>query len=137
MPDQATNGTATPSSTGELVQQLAEQLSHLVRDEMSLAKAEITRKGTRAARGLAIFGGSGLVAAYGTGCLLAAAIAGLATVVAVWLAALIVGAALFAAAGTAALVGQREVAEATPLIPERAVASLLVDAETISERTRP
>jgi hypothetical protein len=137
MAEQASPVTATPSSTGELVQQLAEQLSHLVRDELKLAQAEMTRKGTRAAKGLAIFGGSGLVAAYGTGCLLAAAIAGLATVVAIWLAALIVGAALFAAAGLAALAGRRQVAKATPLVPERTVASLRADAETISERARP
>jgi Putative Actinobacterial Holin-X, holin superfamily III len=136
MPEQATPATTTQSSAGELVQQLAEQLSHLVRDEMKLAQAEMTRKGTQAAKGLAFFSGSGLVAAYGMGCLLAAAIAGLATAVPVWLAALIVGGALFVAAGVAALVGRREVADATPLVPERTVASLKADAEAITEGTR-
>jgi hypothetical protein len=123
-------------SAGQLVQQLTEQLSRLARDEVKLAEAELTSKARHIARGAGIFGGSGIVAVYGAGCLLAAAIAGLATVLAVWLAALIVGAALFAAAGLAVLIGKRQVSEATPLVPQEAIASVKADAETITERAR-
>jgi hypothetical protein len=136
MTDQASPPGASQHSAGELVQQLTEQMSRLVRDEMKLAQAEMTRKGTRLAKGAGLFGGSGVILVYAAGCLLAAAIAGIATVLAVWLAALIVGAALLLAAGVAALIGKREVTRATPLVPAETVESVKADAETISERAR-
>jgi|HubBroStandDraft_5_1064220.scaffolds.fasta_scaffold979624_2 hypothetical protein len=130
---QATPASGGGNSTHEIIQQLAEQLSHLVRDEVKLAEAEMTRKGKRVAKGAGLFGGSGVVALYGAGCLIAAAVAGLATVLAVWLAALIVAAVLFGCAGLAALAGKREVSHATPLVPEQTIASVQADAETITE----
>ncbi len=99
MTEHASPASASQQSTGELVQQLTEQTSRLIRDELKLAQAEMTRKGTRLAKGAGLFSGSGVIALYAIGCLLAAAIAGLATVLAVWLAALIVGAALLLIAG--------------------------------------
>ena len=85
---------------------MTEQVSTLVRDEMKLAQVEMTRKGKQAGLGAAMFGGGGLIALYGVGCLIACAIIGLSHVVQPWLAALIVGAALLAIAGVAALVGK-------------------------------
>ena len=79
-----------------------------------------------------MFSGGGLLALYGLGCLLAAAIIGQATAVAAWLAALIIGAVLFAAAGIAALLGRAELRKATP-VPERAVDSVRADVEEIKE----
>ncbi len=117
MTEHASPATSSQHSTGELVQQLAEQTSRLVRDEMKLAQAEMSRKGTRLAKGAGLFGGSGIIVVFAVGCLLAAAIAGIATVLATWLAALIVGAGLLLCAGIAALVGKRQVAGATPLVP--------------------
>lgn len=136
MSQQVNPAAGAASSTGELVQQLTQQMSHLVRDEMKLAQAEMTRKGKGVASGVGIFGGSGIVALYGTGCLLAAAVAGLATALATWLAALIVGVVLFAIAGIAALIGKRQLSKATPLVPEHTVQSVKTDAEVISERAR-
>ena len=79
------NGNAQPAvaheaSAGELVKQLSEQVSQLIRDELKLAEYEMTRKAKGAARGAGMFGGSGLLALYACGCLLAAAIIGLAGV---------------------------------------------------------
>ncbi len=79
-----------------------------------------------------MFGGGGLLALYGLGCLVAAAIIGLATAVAAWLAALIIGAGLFAAAGIAALFGRAELRKTTPA-PERAVDSIRAGVEEIKE----
>jgi Putative Actinobacterial Holin-X, holin superfamily III len=124
-------------STAELMHRLTEQVSRLVRDEFRLAQAELTRKGTRVARGAGLFGGSGVIAVYAAGCLIAAAVAGLATTVATWLAALIVGAGLLACAGVAALAGKRQVSRGTPLVPKETIGSVKLDAETISERARP
>ena len=93
-------------STGELVKQLSEQVTVLIRDELKLAQLEMTRKGKQAGVGAGLLGGSGLVALYGVGCLIACAVIAISGVVAAWLAALIVGAALLAAAAVAALMGK-------------------------------
>src|SRR5258707_7175390 len=88
-------------STGELVKALSEQVSALVREELKLAQLEMTRKGKQAGVGVGMLGGSGLIALYGAGCLLACVIIALSGVVAAWLAALIVGAGLLAVAPAA------------------------------------
>src|ERR1700694_4791751 len=75
---------------GELVKQLAEETSMLVRQELELAKTEMTQKGKRAGVGLGELGGAGLVALYALGALTACFIAALALLVPVWGAALIV-----------------------------------------------
>src|SRR5438552_18405467 len=104
--NQAPSGGEPSASTGELVKQLSEEISQLVRDEIRLATLEMTGKAKTAARGAGPFGGGGVMAFYGIGCLLAAAIIALAGVLPPWLAAVIIGAARFAAAGIAALAGQ-------------------------------
>jgi hypothetical protein len=76
--NQAPLGGEPDASTGQLVKQLSEEISQLVRDEVRLASLEMTGKAKTAARGAGLFGGSGIMALYGTGCLLAAAIIALA-----------------------------------------------------------
>jgi hypothetical protein len=122
-------------TTGQLVTMLSEQVSVLIRDELKLARLEMTSKGKQAALGAGMFGASGVIAVYGVGCLLACAIIAIGGVVAAWLAALIVGAALLAAAGCAALLGKRRLARATPPVPEQAVADVKADIEEVKERT--
>ena len=133
------DGTAQPAvgpdaSAGELVKHLTEQVSRLIRDELKLAEYEMTRKAKRMGRGAGMFGGSGLVALYGIGCLLAAAIIGLASVLPAWAAALIVGGALLVIAGVAALMGKSKVSKAVPPMPEQTVQSVKADVEEIKER---
>ncbi len=123
-------------STGELVKQLSEQVTVLIRDELKLAQLEMTRKGRQAGVGAGLLGGSGVVALYGVGCLIACAIIAISGVVAAWLAALIVGAALLAVAATAALIGRRRLQAATPPVPEQTVDSVKTDVEEIKERAR-
>ena len=89
---------------------------------------------SRAAKGIGMFGGSGVVALFGIGCLLASAIAGLSLVLATWLAALIVGGALLVVAGIAVLVGKSQLKKAVPPVPEQAVKSVKADVEEIRER---
>src|SRR5271165_2387073 len=122
-------------STGELVKTMTEQVSVLIRDELKLAQLEMTNKGKQAALGAGMFGASGVVALYGVGCLLACVIIAISGVVAAWLAALIVGAALLATAGCAALLGRRRMRKAAPAVPEQAVAEVKADVEEIKERT--
>jgi hypothetical protein len=130
---QAPSGGEPNASTGQLVKQLSEELSRLVRDEMRLATLEMTGKAKTAGRGAGLFGGGGVAALYGAGCLLAAAIIALAGVMRPWLAALIVGVALFAVAGIAALAGRGQLKKATPPVPSQATESVKADVEQIKE----
>lgn len=116
-------------SVAELVKQLSEQTSRLARQEVELAKAELADKGKRLGLGAGMFGGAGLFGFYAFGALVAAAILGLSTALAGWLAALIVGAALGMVAGVAALMGTRKVVQAAPPVPEQTVESVREDIE--------
>ncbi len=123
-------------STADLLKRLSEQTSNLVRQEIRLAQLELQEKGKRAGIGAGLFGASGLVALYALGALIAALILLLATAVEGWLAALIVAAALAMLAGVLALTGRREVQEATPPAPERAIESVQADVDEVKARAR-
>jgi VIT1/CCC1 family predicted Fe2+/Mn2+ transporter len=115
---EVTNGyerTSDDRSVGELVQQLSQQTSTLIRQELRLATAELQEKGKHA----------------GIGALVAAAIIGLGTVMEPWLAAVIVGVVLLAVAGVVALIGRKQVQEAAPPMPEQTVASVQRDIDTV------
>jgi hypothetical protein len=119
-------------STSELVKLASEQISRLVRDELKLAKTELTAKGKRAGLGVGMFGAAGLLSLFGVGALLTAAIIGLAAALPAWLSALLVGVVLFLVAGALALVGRGQVKQAVPPAPTEAVQNVKADIETIS-----
>lgn len=121
-------------STGELVKQMSEQVSVLVRDELKMARLEMTQKGKQAGVGVGMFGGSGLVALYGIACLIAAAIIAISGVISAWLAALIVGIALLVVSAIAALIGRARLKRATPAVPQQAVEGAKADVEEVRER---
>jgi uncharacterized membrane protein YqjE len=121
---------------GDLVRQLTEQSSTLIRQELRLATAELQEKGKHAGVGAGMFGGAGLVALYGVGALIAAAIVGIGTLIEPWLAALIVGVVLLVVAGVVALLGKKQVEQATPAKPEQAMDSVQQDIDTVKERAR-
>lgn len=121
-------------TAGELVKELTQQVSRLVREELKLAQIEMTRKGKEAGLGAGMLGGSGIIALYAIGCLLACVIIALSGVVAAWLAALIVGAVLLAAAGIAALMGRARLRKAAPGLPEHTIGSVKADVEEVKER---
>ena len=121
---------------GELIQQLSQQTATLVRQELQLAQVEMKEKGKRFGLGAGLFGGAGVVALYGVGALIATIILVLATFLEAWLAALIVTAVLFAAAGVFALVGKKQVEEATPPKPEQAIESTKRDVDEVKGRAK-
>ena len=124
------------ASTSELVGQAADQISRLVRDELALARAEMTEKVKQAGLGAGLLGGSGLVVLYGVAALLVAVVLGLAEAMPAWLAALTVALALFAVAAVMAVLGRRKVEQATPLIPEETARSIKADIDELQERAR-
>jgi hypothetical protein len=110
-------------STADLVSQMSEQVTTLVRDELALAKVEMIQKGRRAGLGAGLFGTAGVLALYGVGALLVTVGAVLARWVPAWLAALIVTVVVVAGAGVMALIGKKQVQQAVPPKPVEAVES--------------
>ena len=120
---------------GDLVQRMSQQTAELVRKELQLAQVEMKEKGKRAGIGAGLFGGAGLVAAYGVGALIATLILALATLLDEgWIAGLIVTVVLFALAGVLALTGKKQVEQATPPQPEQAISSTRRDVDEVKGR---
>ena len=139
MADVLNGGPARPvteQSTAELVQQASEQVSRLVRDEIALAKAELTEKGKHAGIGVGLFGGGGVLALYGVGALIATLIVVLDLLMPLWLAALIVTVVLFAVAGVLALLGKKQVTKAVPPQPTEAVSSVKADVDEVKHAVK-
>jgi hypothetical protein len=124
------------ASTSDLVSQAAAQISTLVRDELALAKLELTEKGKRAGIGGGLFGGAGVLGLYGVGLLLALAVVLLDLVWPLWLALLVVLVVVFAAAAVAALLGKRKLQAAAPPVPSAAVASTQADVRAVKNAVR-
>ena len=131
-----TGGSGSQESVAQLVKELSEQTSRLARQEVELAKAELTAKGKRAGIGAGMFGGAGVFGFYALGALTATAILALATAVAAWLAALIVTVVLGAIAGLLALQGRSKVQQATPPVPEQATESVKEDVQWAKTRAQ-
>ena len=133
------SNSTSDASIADLMRQLSEQTSTLVRQELELAKAELTQKGKAAGVGAGLFGGAGTLGFYAFGALTATLILALAEAVDGWLAALIVTVVYAAIAGVLALTGKNKVQQATPPVPERAVESTKEDVEwakTSAKRAR-
>jgi len=117
-----------------LIGDLANQSASLVRDEVALAKQEVTEK-VLSLRSpvimIALGAFVGLIAAFA---LCAAAIAGLAEYMATWLAALIVGAVLALIAGIIAFTGLGQMKRMN-LKPEVTIKSLEEDKQWLKEIT--
>jgi ABC-type dipeptide/oligopeptide/nickel transport system permease subunit len=122
--------------TAELLKEFSDQATTLLRKEIALAKVEVAEKGKKAAVGAGMFGGTGVFGLYAFGALTACAILALATAVAAWLAALIVGVVYGAIAGVLALRGKAQVKRATPPLPEQAVDSTKEDLEWVKTRAK-
>ena len=120
----------------ELLRQLSEQTTTLVRQEIELAKAEMTAKGKQVGIGAGAFGAAGLVGLYAVGAITACLILALSTAMAGWLAALIVGVVYAAVAGALALVGKQKTQAGAPPVPERAISSTKEDVEWAKTRAK-
>jgi MFS family permease len=120
----------------ELVRQLSDQTTTLVRQEIELAKAEMTAKGKEVGIGAGAFGAAGVVGLYAVGAITACLILALSTAMDAWLAALIVGVVYAAVAGVLALVGKKKTQAGAPPVPERAISSTKEDVEWAKTRAK-
>jgi hypothetical protein len=120
---------------GDLVKQLASQTSTLVRQELDLAKAEMTQKAGVAGQGAGLLGGAAAVGLLAGGALTACLILALSEVIPSWLAALIVALVMAAIAAVLALQGRNRIRAATPPVPEQTVETVKEDVEWAKTRT--
>ena len=125
---------------GELLKQLANETTTLVRQELDLAKAEMREKAGKAGPGFGMWGAAGLTALLALGSLTAFVILALDGVMPNWLAALIVGLVYAAVAGVLYVSGKQRVEEAGSPVPQKTIETVKEDVEwaknpTTSART--
>ena len=118
-------------SIPELLKQLSNETSTLVKQELDLAKAEMTEKGKQGAKGAGMFGGAGLFGIFAFAALTATFIAALDTVMVTWLAALIVTVVYGAIAGVLALRGKKEIDHMGAPVPEQTIETVKTTPEAI------
>jgi hypothetical protein len=119
---------------GELVKQLADQTSTLVRQEIELAKVETTQKAKIAGEGAGYIGAGAVIGLLGLGALTAFFIMLLDGALANWLSALIVAVVYVAVAGLLAMQGKNRIKRATPPAPQQTVESVKEDVEWAKTR---
>ena len=132
-PDLSARRPRSDRSIAALLADLANETGTLVRQEIALFKAEIGEKLGRLGMGTGAIAAGGLIAFSGWLALIAAAILGLAKVVAPWLAALIVGVVVLAIGAGLLFFGKSRLAADT-LVPRRTLNSLREDEEWIRDQ---
>jgi len=126
----------TDSSIGELFADLTRDMSTLVRQEVQLAKTEVTQKATRVGKDVAYMAVGGAIAYAGFLALVAAVIVILGMVgVPWWLSALLVGL-IVAAVGYFLIMKGRDALKRLDMAPRETIQTLKEDAEWAKEQTR-
>ena len=121
MADVTNGGNATDARDrpiGELVKDLSQQTSTLVRKEIELARVELQEKGKVAGKGAGMLAGAAVAGLLALGALTAGLIALLDKAMATWVAALIVMALWAIVAAVLAKAGQSALKRATPPAPQ-------------------
>ena len=123
-------------SLKELVKDLAQETTALFRQEIDLAKAELTQKGKQAGMGAGMFGGAGALGLAALGALTACFILALNAVMPAWLAALIVAVVYGIIAFVLVKQGQARLKQATPPVPEQTIETVKEDVEWAKTQMR-
>jgi uncharacterized membrane protein YqjE len=122
--------------TADLLKELSDHTTTLVKQEIDLAKAELSEKGKKAGLGAGMFGGAGLFGVFAFAALTTCIIAALESPLNLWLAALIVAVVYAAVAGVLALQGRKKVKEAGPPVPEQTTESVKEDVQWAKTRAK-
>lgn len=123
-------------STGDLVKQLSEQTTTLVRKEIELAKAELSEKGKVAGQGAGMFGGAAVVGLLAAAALTTMILALLDKAMDLWVAALIVTVVYGAIAAVLAMSGKDRVKQGMPPAPEETVETVKEDVQWAKSRAK-
>ncbi|HEX6290821.1 MAG TPA: phage holin family protein [Herpetosiphonaceae bacterium] len=120
-------------SLGELLSELANETTTLVRQEIQLAKTEMTQKATRAGKDVGMIGAGGALAYAGLLAIIAAVIIGLGQIIPMWLSALIVG---LVVVGIGYVLIQRGLSELKRIdpAPRQTIQTLKEDKEWVKEQ---
>lgn len=121
---------------GELLKQLSEETSLLVKQELDLAKAELTQKGKEASVGAGLLGGAGVTALVALIALMVTIVALLDTAMETWVAALITTILFAAAAAVEAVLGKNRLKAVGTPVPEQTTDSVKEDVEWAKTRAR-
>jgi putative superfamily III holin-X len=122
-------------SLGDLFAELSRQTGTLVRNEVELAKTEMTEKASKIGKDIGFLAIGGAVAYAGLLAIIAAIIILLGGLLPMWLSALIVGV-VVAAVGYALIQKGRDALKRDNLAPKQAIETLKEDAEWAKQQTR-
>lgn len=119
-----------------LLRELGDEIATLVRQEMALARVELTEKAQTAGASAGMFGAGAMLGLGAFGALTAFLIAVIALALPVWAAALIVAVVYGIAAYVLALRGRDKLKQAAPPIPEQTAQTVREDIEWAKTRTK-
>ena len=122
-------------SIGELIAELSRETTTLVRQELQLAKVEMSQKASRAGKNVAFLVVGGVVAYTGLLAIIAAVIIVLGNVIALWLSALVVGAVIAAVGLVLVIKGANTLRQEDPT-PQETIETLKEDREWLRDQTR-
>jgi len=122
-------------SLGELFAELARETSNLVRQEVELAKTEVTQKASRVGKDAGVIGVGGAIAYAGFLALLAAVILGFGQFMPLWASALVVGLVVGAIGYFIIQKGRNDLKHAD-LTPHETIESLKEDTEWAKEQIK-
>lgn len=118
-------------SLGSLIADVPTLIVNLLKDELENIKRELTKRLASLGIGIGLLVFAGLLAFFLLAVLIAAAVLGLSTVFAPWLAALLTAAGLLVIIIVLALVGLASVKKGMPPVPKEAVDSLKKDVNVV------
>ncbi len=127
--------TKDDKSLGELFSELSKGMSTLVRQEVQLAKTEISEKVSNTVKNVGLLVAGGTIAFVGFQALVAAAILALARVLPGWLAALIVALVLLVIAGILATKGLATLKKQSP-VPRQTAETIKEDVQWAKQQMK-
>jgi uncharacterized membrane protein YqjE len=122
-------------SIGELIAELSRETTTLVRQELQLAKVEMSQKASQAGKNVGFLVVGGVVAYTGLLAIIAAVIIVLGNVIALWLSALVVGAVIAAVGLVLVIKGVNTLRQEDPT-PQETIETLKEDREWLRDQTR-
>jgi uncharacterized membrane protein YqjE len=123
------------ASLGEVAKQLTQDVSMLIKQEVALAKAELSEKGKQLGVGGALLGGAAVAGWMALVALTLCLVFLLALAMPTWVAALIVTVIWAAMAGVLALRGRDRIKAGSPPVPEQTIETVKEDVQWLKNRS--